>query len=77
MDPMCSNEPPPRQKIPKDGMGPRGLPDCYYVRFSLCVKFISDKQIDIQTNLGKNAWMISFTIKIYKMKLAFLYAKIF
>lgn len=21
----------PRQKIPKDGPGPRGVPDCYYV----------------------------------------------
>ncbi|CAK1589784.1 unnamed protein product [Parnassius mnemosyne] len=26
---MC-DEPAPRQKIPKDGFGPRGAPDCYY-----------------------------------------------
>ncbi|XP_068624018.1 cilia- and flagella-associated protein 53-like [Battus philenor] len=26
---MC-NQPAPRQKIPKDGPGPRGAPDCYY-----------------------------------------------
>ncbi|XP_050356712.1 uncharacterized protein LOC126777643 [Nymphalis io] len=26
---MCDN-PPQRQKIPKDGLGPRGAPDCYY-----------------------------------------------
>ncbi|XP_075986117.1 uncharacterized protein LOC142983138 isoform X2 [Anticarsia gemmatalis] len=29
MNPLCP-EPPPRQPIPKDGMGPRGAPDCYY-----------------------------------------------
>ncbi|CAH2058279.1 unnamed protein product, partial [Iphiclides podalirius] len=27
---MCNTAEVPRQKIPKDGVGPRGVPDCYY-----------------------------------------------
>ncbi|CAB3237860.1 unnamed protein product [Arctia plantaginis] len=70
----CNTEPPPRQKIPKDGWGPRGVPDCYYTsrvlnstarygRFVKKLRALEEEQrqgLENTTRIAKDANLLAF-----------------